>query len=248
MDERRKAKHELQCSRRVKRPRVTQYTWEYISKDVSGRGLSLAVDAEENWHGQVQYSPSKRNIRLMDGWKPSYTTILLGKFALEQTNKQRLQKHKKQSHTLTSRDLGQRHWMESVSIRNIKHMFGQNLEFLCVPDGRGSDLMVRPRDSETYLCIPVQVKSAEWRAEGDITLSVKRSHGEHGGNYENMVIIGVILEEKTREQREEMMNSLKTWDFVPEWEALEYFVYSSACCFPSNGLSVSERRNVDDKY
>lgn len=231
-------------------PRITKgnFTFAKAKQEVEHRGFTVLNNAETHWNSQIGVQSSHR--RMLVSVQDSDVTrkvqlyhILNGyTCAAERTTAEkestRLKKQQQAHRT-------QQNWKESAAIQAAMPMLGI-ADWLPVPDGLAADLVVPRNDDGTY--VGIQIKSAV-ENDDEVTLNVKKVDGLPGARYENLIIIGVILQymtpDEVKQHQAAMMNDP---EHVPAVTVKEVFLYKDAADIPGNRLQPHPRRTRDDKY
>ena len=159
----------------LKRTRVTKGAWNYAKAVLECEAAGFTVHLEESeahWNTQsIQHS--KRKMLMSNGTQYNVDNIIHGQSSFSKpTKEQKKQSYDKMGLTRKERGYGQQHWMEiaaitaAIPILNLEQKF----EFQMLPDGLGTDLIVRIQGTELWA--PVQVKSAVTHYDEQFSLDV----------------------------------------------------------------------------
>eukprot|EP00918_Siedleckia_nematoides_P073859 GHVU01161319.1.p1 GENE.GHVU01161319.1~~GHVU01161319.1.p1 ORF type:complete len:455 (+),score=29.69 GHVU01161319.1:48-1412(+) len=107
----------------------------------------------------------------------------------------------------------------------------------------GADVIVHYRAHDTYRRVRIKVKSATER-DGRLKFSVARTDGNSGARWEHIISVAVALHVPNR-----IDVRLDTeFDYVPDLEASQIFVYPNAAQCPRNTLEPYGRTKKNDIY
>ncbi|KAG5186429.1 hypothetical protein JKP88DRAFT_241036 [Tribonema minus] len=242
----RKEQLALKHARKVPRTKTKgPYTFKSAKIEAEIRGFKVAKDAKIHWNAQSSTTPSMRKLLMTNKSEPYLNNIMSGhNRPTPPTAKEIAATRRKQSETLRARGLRQTHWVEATAIKAVKRIIDpfDEFDFEVLPDGLNPDVAVRFKGADLYA--GVQFKAREY---GDWCNSYKISQadGDIGGQYETLIIITSAMKDL---HTSGFKQSMIDFDFVPEVEVGELFLFGNATEFPNKTLSPYPRRESEDQY
>jgi hypothetical protein len=229
-----------------KRTRVTTGPWSFenAAKECEAAGFELHEDAKSEWDEQT-IRPSVRKMLMKNGRAICLNDIMKGHTrAVPLTAEQKAVINAKKSATHKLCEHKQRHWLEVASSKAAMLMLDaeEQFETSTVPDGLGTDFLIRRKGTELWA--PIQVKSAVAHPDEQLQFSKLQSKdGEKGGKYEHVVILAVGVAPGCVPP-----DSSALFDAVADVKVKELLVFNRASDIPNKKLVPHPRRQASDIY
>jgi hypothetical protein len=237
--ERNIVKNERTKKHRVKR--VTEGKWNFAKAviEIKKRGFVHHRDAEAHWNSQT-IIPCWRKMLMRDNRAISLRNIMGGNtFSRKRTSAEKAESNAKCAATHRERGSEQQNWKETAAwVKGIDKLDPEGLfEVMPVPDGLGTDVLVRIKGAQLWA--PVQVKSATVHKDETSNYGIHKKDGD--AKYKNMMIlaVGMALAKDCKAE---------SVDHVPDVSIEELFLFNRANDFPDTTLRPIPRTKANDKY
>ncbi len=244
----RKMKHRFVVAFKDRPRTMAEYHKAFSNMPRFGLGQTQLLPVDDPaqiafWNSQNK-PPSRKKFLLRNGKKSPYYTSLRSGHAqsslttVKEKRAARKAANKKSHETRIINGTNiQQHIMEASGIKAfITECEKHNLPFLFKPvfDGLGSDLVVQHKDaSDKTKWALIQFKTATHNDEGQmVSLQLKKFEINLGGIYENMCVIGIMLD----------FDDLKTsricltFDYIPKCTMKEIFLIKDISDLPGKSL------------
>ena len=226
--------------------RVTVGPWSFQNAvdECKAAGFELHEDAKSEWDKQT-IRPSVRKMLMKNGRAICLNDIMNGHTrAVPLTVEEKAVTNAKKSASHKQLEHKQRHWLEVASSKAAMRMLDayEQFETATVPDGLGTDFLIRCKGTELWA--PIQVKSAVAHPDEHLQFSKLQSKdGSKGGRYEHVIILAVGVAPGCVPP-----DSSALFNTIADVEVKELLLFNRASDMPNNKLVPHPRRQASDIY